>query len=561
MIDLKKSPFNLNDEDIAWVQDTKSKMTPDEKIGQLFVPIGYETNPSYLENALLRYHIGGVMYRHGSGKELQETFRYMQTHSKVPLLIGANLEFGGAGIASDGTYFGSQMSVAATGDSEQAYRLGKISCSEAKAVGCNWSFAPVVDIDLNYHNPITNTRTYGNNADFVLKCGLAYKRGADEEGVAVAIKHFPGDGVDEVDQHILCSVNSLTCEEWDKTYGKVYKGLIDAGVMTVMVGHIAQPAYEEQISGQKKNMLIPATQSPALLKGLLREKLGFNGVIVTDSTCMVGFGVVNPRRVSVPYAIESGCDLFLFNKDLGEDFAYMKAGYESGILSEKRLDEALTRILGMKAALGLNKTDRTKIVPGDTALEILNNKTHRAWAKECADKSVTLVKDTQNALPLSPKKTKKLLLEVLGENPSSGHIEKTYKELLERAGFSVSVYRREDFGNMDFSVETFKRKYDAVLYVGNMQNASNQVTNRYQWYTFFGNGNNCPWFTAEVPVVYISHGNPYALLDAPQIRTYINAYSNHDDAIKAAVEKLLGRSPFTGVSPVDPFCGKEYLKY
>ena len=178
MIDLKKSPFNLSDEDIAWVQKTKSAMTLDEKIGQLFVPIGYNTTPEYLENALLQYHIGGVMYRLGGAKELQETFRYMQTHSKIPLLIGANLEYGGAGIALEGTYFGSQMFVAATGDSEQAYRLGKISCSEGKAVGCNWSFAPVADIDLNYHNPITNTRTYGNNADFVLKCGLAYKRGA-----------------------------------------------------------------------------------------------------------------------------------------------------------------------------------------------------------------------------------------------------------------------------------------------------------------------------------------------------------------------------------------------
>ena len=561
MIDLKKSPFNLSDEDIAWVQKTKSAMTLDEKIGQLFVPIGYNTTPEYLENALLQYHIGGAMYRLGGAKELQETFRYMQTHSKIPLLIGANLEYGGAGIALEGTYFGSQMFVAATGDSEQAYRLGKISCSEGKAVGCNWSFAPVADIDLNYHNPITNTRTYGNNADFVLKCGLAYKRGADEEGVAVAVKHFPGDGVDEVDQHILCSVNSLSCEEWDKTYGKIYKGLIDGGAMTVMAGHIAQPAYEERISGEKKNMLIPATQSPSLLKGLLREKLGFNGVIVTDSTCMVGFGVVKPRCESVPYAIESGCDLFLFNKDLGEDFAYMKAGYESGLLSEKRLDEALTRILGMKASLGLNKKKKTEIVPDSSALEILADKTHKAWAKECADKAVTLVKDTQNALPLSPKKTKKLLLEVLGENPSSERVEKVYKELLEKAGFTVSVYRREDFGNMDFSVETFKSKYDAVLYVGNMQNASNRVTNRYQWYTFFGNGDNCPWFTAEVPVIYISHGNPYALLDAPQIKTYVNAYANHDDAIKAALEKILGRSSFRGVSPIDPFCGKEYLKY
>lgn len=109
-----------------------------------------------------------------------------------------------------------------------------------KAVGCNWAFAPVVDIDRNWRNPITNVRTYGDDPEFVLKCGLAYKRAADEENVAVSIKHFPGDGCDEVDQHILTSVNNLSCEEWDETYGKIYKGLIDDGALTVMVGHIAQ---------------------------------------------------------------------------------------------------------------------------------------------------------------------------------------------------------------------------------------------------------------------------------------------------------------------------------
>ena len=133
---------------------------------------------------------------------------------------------------------------------------------------------------------------------------------------------------------------------------------------------------------------------------------------------------------------------------------------------------------------------------------------------------------------------------------------------LEKEGFEVSVYEKEDFSSApDFSVGTFVSKYDLVLYVGNMENASNQVTNRYQWYTFWGNGDNCPWFTAEVPVVYISMANPYSLVDIPQIQTYINCYSNNDYVIDACVEKLMGRSEFKGKSPVDPFCGKEYLKY
>lgn len=392
MIDLKAKPFNLDIKAIAWVNETLRGMTIEEKIGQLFVPIGYASAPEYLDHQILKYHVGGIMYRTGEAAEMQACHRYLQAHSKIPLLIGANLESGGIGIANEGTAFGQQMQVAATGTSENAYRLGKVSCSEGKAVGCNWAFAPVVDIDMNWRNPITNVRTYGANAQMVLECSLAYMRAADEENVAVAIKHFPGDGVDEVDQHIALSVNSLSRSQWDARYGKVYQGLIDAGALSVMAGYIALPAYQKE--------LMPATLSPDLLQGLLRDKLGFNGVIVTDSTCMVGFACAMEREKAVPYAIESGCDMFLFNKDLDEDYGYMLEGYRKGILTDDRLNDALMRILGMKAALKLDGS-----VPDKAALQVLSCDTHTAWAKKCASDAVTLVKDTQALLPLDARKT------------------------------------------------------------------------------------------------------------------------------------------------------------
>ena len=342
MINLTKKPFFLAQEDIEWVENTKNSMTVEEKIGQLFVPIGYSGDSDYLDNVMLSHHIGGIMYRCGESKEMQQTHRYLQEHSRIPLLIGANLEDGGCGIATDGTQYGKQMQVAATADTKDAYRLGKVSCSEGAAVGCNWAFAPVVDIDRNWRNPITNVRTYGDDPDRVLECGLNYMKAAKEENVLVAIKHFPGDGCDEVDQHILTSVNSLSCEEWDATYGKIYGGLIEAGAQTVMGGHIAQPAYQKLYNPDFPDKLVPATLSPELLKGLLRKKLGFNGLIVTDSTCMVGFSCAMKREKAVPYAIEAGCDMFLFNKDLDEDYNYMLEGYKQGILSEQRLDEAIT---------------------------------------------------------------------------------------------------------------------------------------------------------------------------------------------------------------------------
>lgn len=561
MVDLKARPFCLKDDDVRWVEETISVMTLEEKIGQLFVPIGYSGDPGYLEGVMLRHHIGGIMYRCGEAKEMQTTHRYLQEHSKIPLLIGANLEYGGSGIATDGTYYATQMQVAATGDPENAYRLGRISCREGATVGCNWAFVPVVDIDRNWRNPITNVRTYGSDPDMVLSCGKEYLRAAQESGVLAAIKHFPGDGCDEVDQHILTSVNDLSVEEWDAAYGKIYAGLIEAGAPTVMVGHIAQPAYQKHFNPDHPQKLVPATLSLELLQGLLRGKLGFNGLIVTDSTCMVGFSCAMERARAVPYSIEAGCDMFLFNKDLNEDFQFMLEGYQNGILSETRLHDALLRILGTKASIGLHRKEKTSIVPSVDALEVLRCPEHLQWAEDCADKAVTLVKDTQSLLPLNPEKQKKVLLEILGDFESNERVLNTFQALLEKEGFQVERYVPEDFMTAKFDVHTFREKYDLVIYLGNVENASNKVTNRLNWFTFWGNGNNVPWFVEERPVLFVSLANPYHLIDVPMIKTYVNCYSNSDTVLTSLMEKLMGRSAFVGKSPVDPFCGKDYLAW
>lgn len=562
MVDLKVSPFYLQDEDIRWVEETKENMTLDEKIGQLFCPIGYSSEPDYLEHFMLAHHIGGILYRCGQAEEMQKTHRFLQEHSKVPLLIAANLEAGGNGIAENGTYFGKQMQIAATGNTENAYRLGKISCSEGKAVGCNWAFAPVVDIDYNWRNPITNVRTYGDDPVRVLNMAKEFKRGADEEGIGVSVKHFPGDGVDEVDQHILTSVNSMSMSEWDQTYGRIYKGMIEDGALSIMVGHIAMPEYQAFFSGKREKRLIPASLSSELLQKLLRGKLGFNGLICTDATPMVGFCSAMKRELAVPTAIASGCDMFLFNKDLSEDFEFMRAGYQNGIITEERLDDALSRILGMKAALGLHRKQKEgTLVPPAEALSVLQCEEHIRQAQQCADEAITLVKDTQGLLPVSPERHKRVLLEILGDFPSNEHIITYFKDKLAAEGFEVTLYEKENFETFRPDTRTFNASYDLVIYLGNVENASNKTTNRINWYTFWGNGNNVPWFVEEKPVMFISLANPYHLVDVPMIKTYINGYSNSDYVLDQIVEKIMGRSPFKGKNPVDPFCGKEYLTY
>lgn len=566
MIDLKGNPFYLSDKDIAWVENMKASMTLDEKLEQLFFPIGYCANEQYLQHEVLKHRPGGLMFRNGSKDEIYKAYSYLQNNSKIPMFLSANLEAGGDGLLVEGTTFGKQMQIAATQDLQEAYKLGLVSCKEASAVGCNYAFAPVVDIDLNYHNPITNVRTYGNNKDIIKQFGLEYMKAANECEMAVSIKHFPGDGVDEVDQHILTSVNSLSCEEWDRTYGDIYQTLIDEGALTVMAGHIAMPAYQKKFNSNHPNKLIPATLSKELLQNLLREQLNFNGMIITDATPMVGFLSAMDRQDSLAYSIEAGCDMILFNKSYEEDLQFMKDGYHRGILSSQRLDEAITRILATKAALKLHiKQKQGKLVPPYEGTKIIGCQQHYQWAKECADKAITLVKDTQHLLPITPQKYKRVLLEVVGNCPSESRVKEYFTKLMEANGFEIINYEPEQF---DFSkpihfesVTEFRNKYDLVIYIGNIENASNKTTNRINWYAPFGLGNNIPWFVEVVPTLFISLQNPYHLLDIPMIKTYINAYSNHNLNIETVVDKIRGKTPFKGQSPIDPFCGKEYLKY
>lgn len=561
-MDYRKRPFYLNDKEIKWVEDTFEEMSLEEKIGQLFCPIGYSTAPEYLQNELLNKNIGGLFFRDGVGEEMWSTFAYAQKHSRIPLLIPSNLEAGGDGAATDGTPYGKQLAVAAADDTKYAYRLGKIACSEGAALGINWAFAPVVDIDKNFRNPITNVRTYGSDKDRVIANAKEYIRAAKEENVAVSIKHFPGDGVDERDQHILTSVNTLSMEEWDESYGRVYQELIEADAMTVMVGHIALPSYQEYYNPQMKGRLMPATLSKELLQDLLRGKLGFNGLIITDATPMVGYTAAMERHKAVPYAVEAGCDMILFNKDFSEDYQFMLEGYQKGILSEQRLTEAVKRILAAKAALKLpEKASNGTLIPDRERLNILKCSEHVKWTKELADHAITLVKDTQCVLPLSSEKTKRVLLEILGDCPSNDRVQNTVTAALKERGFDVILYEKEDFSKGVDNVGMIKSKYDVVLYIGNVENASNKTTNRLNWYTFFGQGNNVPWFVKEVPTVFASVANPYHLFDVPMIQTYINCYSNNDYFLEALVGKICGESTFKGINPVDPFCGRKELEY
>ncbi len=567
-VDLTKKPFYLDEEAISWVQNTIESMTIEEKIGQLFINLGSSSEEGYIRNLVENYHIGGARFTETDSKKVFLQNQCYQKYSKVPLFIAVNGETGGNGICKEGTFVATEAECEATQDVNAAYGLGLVSGREAKALGCNWNFAPMADIVLNWRNTIVNTRSFGRDANTVTDMCRAYLKGSCESNVLSCVKHFPGDGVEERDQHLVVGINSLSCDEWDETFGKVYKTLIDEGLESIMVGHIALPSYSKKlVPGIADEDIKPATLAPELVQGLLREQLGFQGIVVTDASHMGGMNSALPRSMQVPGAIAAGCDMFLFFQDPAEDSQYMLEGYKQGVITEERLTEALNRILGMKAKLGLHK----KRMP-DTYDEEqrLGCEEHRKIAQDIADKAITLVKDTQNILPIAVAEKKIAKLYFYESAPvtyadGGDPAKKIVIEELEKAGFEVDVnqsyYEMEMEGMSKFNkfkvmnkpkVEEFKEKYDVVFVFVNMKGYAQENNVRVKYSA--AHSNELPWWVHEVPTVCISLNYTNHLFDLPMMKTFINAYAPTRECIRAAIEKVIGKSEFKGVYNENVWC-------
>lgn len=547
MINLRERPFYLSDEQVRWVEETRDGLTVEQKAGQLFCVMGGDYERENLRKMVSDGQIGGVLYRPDKTEIIQENYRILDEAAKVPLLKAANLEEGGSGGISDGTLFGWPMLVSAADDVDMVDKFSKVCTAEGQRVGINWSFSPVCDLDLNYLNPITNVRSFGSNQKRVEEFTRQYVRTMQTNGMAACAKHFPGDGVDYRDQHLHPTYNSLSAEDWYDFYGKIYQGLIEENLMSIMVGHIVQPNVAMKVNPELRfEDCLPASMSREMLTGVLREQFGFNGVITTDATIMGGYCMAKERKHALPASVMAGCDMVVFNTNFEEDYQYMLDGVRGGLLTEERLDEAVTRILAMKACVcdvpGVNTPKRLP----ETEIQAAK------WHRECAEKSVTLVKNLcSEALPVTKEKYDAVRLVILGKDEiSDGKISEMAKEQLEKRGFDVEIYNpyADDLhGCKDLS----KRRL--TLYLTNYEHASNQTTVRINWCK--KHALNTPRYLNEENCIFVSFANPYLLQDVPRIQTYINAYTATKTTVEAVIEKLMGESEFQGVSPVDAFCG------
>ena len=564
MVNLKEKPYYLNDEQIQWVEDTIASMTVEEKIGQLFVNMvanEEERKPENIKKVLDTYHPGAIRYHNAPKEELWDMADCLQKTSKVPLLIASNCEAGGNGGMQGGTALANGAAMAAMDSEEMVSKMAEISAREAAAVGCNWNFAPIVDLTYNWRNTIVQLRAFNDEPDDVIRYSKAFFKGMRTQNIATCMKHFPGDGTEENDQHLIMGINEYDCEKWDATFGKVYKALIDDGVMTIMAGHIALPAYSRKLRpGIKDEDILPATLAPELITDLLKGQLGFNGLVVTDASHMIGmFGATIPRCEQVPRAIAAGCDMYLFFNDREEDFGYMMEGYKNGIITEERLNDALHRILGVKAALNLHTLQKEqKLMQPKENLSVVGCEEHHKAAAEMADRYVTLVKDRLNYLPMTPEKYRKIKLVYIGSEAvviagtkfksNDENIIRDIVSQLEAAGFEVDAETESKKGKM----EEFKKKYDCVLLVLNVQGFAQFNTMRVKW----DEPAKQPWYMSELPTFVVSLSYTNNLIDVPMARCYINAYMDHHEAFEAVLHKMTGKSEFKGRYNENVFCGR-----
>ncbi len=556
-VDLRAVPYHLDDSQVAWVEDTLAGLTQEEKVGQVFVNLfhfGVDTFSGgnlTSEEILAKYHIGGARYHGGTAEQVQTLINSLQAASKVPLLVATNCESGGNGACTTGTYMATGAQCGASGGEEVPFRTGVVSGRESSAVGVNVNFAPIVDILFNWRNTIVNTRCHGDNADDVIRSTDAKARGLREAGdVAVAIKHWPGDGTEERDQHLVLGVNELTPAEWEESFGKVYRHHIGAGVEMIMAGHIALPEYSKVLDPSLTDAdIMPATLAPELLQDLLKTRLGFNGIVITDASHMLGMTSAMRRQDYVPRAIAAGCDMFLFFNDMDEDFNFMLEGTRNGVITPERLDDAVRRILGLKAKLNLHvkQAEGTLLKPA-SALEVVGCEEHLRWRDEAADASITLVKDTQNNLPLSPEKHRRVKLYYLdyagggGIYASDDSTLKNFIAELEGRGFEVTV--NDGDSRVKGSTLTYRDEVDAAIVVANIVGYASENNYRIRWKTPMST--DCPWYVHEVPTVMVSLNFTTHLHDATMVKTYINAYSDNPATIRQVVDKITGVSEFRG---------------
>ena len=545
---LAAKPFHLDTAGIAWVRAKLKQLTPDDKIRQLF-NLRLRGNDPVAYGPARDFRPGSITVTSGPDWPAQRAMiGEFNAAAPVPLLVSADLEGSRMSVAG-GAEYPNPLALAAIDDVALTTAISEAMAKEAHHVGINWSFTPVLDINEKFKSAIVATRGFGSDVATIETHAIAQLRAFQSHSVASAIKHWPGEGFDDRDQHLVTTVNPLSMEEWEANFGRLYRAGIEAGALSVMAGHIALPAFIRQGNPDAGvEAYRPASLSRDLLVTLLREKLGFNGLVVSDATGMAGLKSWSSRSHYLPELVAAGCDIILFADNAELDYSYVAAALTDGRLSWERVDDAVTRQLALKAALGLHRPA--------PALPAIDAAANSRLAEEAARRAPTLVKDRQALLPLDPEKHRRVLVFSTGiVFPFIPHpVPFALPEMLKAKGFEVTMAEKGSW------VDT--RKYDIIVYLFGEETLLTRGHIFLDWLRINGDFVSAMQrYWTDVPTLLISFGYPYYLYDAPRAPTYINAYSTTETMQRAVLEALLGNHEWNTNSPVDPFAGDEQARY
>ena len=552
---LAAAPFNLDREALAWVRATFDRLSFEDKVAQLFILPWPGPSRDSLDG-ITRLRPGGVT-RFFFGGDTAETelagFAALREASVVPPFITADLE-GSRMSLPFGTEVLNPLGLAAIDDPDATRTVARIIAEEAHAIGVNWSFTPVVDINAAFRSAIVATRGYGSDVSVIARHALIQIAEFQKRGIAATVKHWPGEGYDDRDQHLVTTINPLSVEEWEATFGRLYRSAIEAGVMAVMSGHIAFPAFARSLDPDAGlDAFRPASVSTPLNVTLLRERLGFNGLIVSDASSMAGLGAWGPSDETVPALIANGCDVVLFPPNPERHMAIVRRAAEDGSIPKARFEEALMRVLGLKAAIGLHTPDGRSEAERLAAIATREN---RAAADAVTRRAPTLVKDTQALLPLDPSKHRRILLfssDIV--HPLAGTVPFALPDMLRAQGFEVTPFTP--------GTAVTRADFDLVLYLFGDETLLTRSHIFIDWMKLAGGDLGAAMHRTwhEIPTLMISFGYPYLLYDAPRVPTYINAYATMESMQKAVFDALLGNVAWNRTNPVDPFCGLEDARH
>jgi beta-N-acetylhexosaminidase len=545
---LSKAPFALAAAEIDWVRQIFSELSQQEKICQLInlqIMPGDEAGLQAFE----RHPLGAVSMIHFSDPvACQATIARLKSVSRIAPLISADLE-GGVTSGRLTSIFPNQLGCAAANCLSTYGQALEALSSELKALGIHWTFSPVLDVNHSFQSAIVGTRSYGSEPALISEMAQINIDVFQRNGIATTAKHWPGEGYDDRDQHLVTTINPLTMSDWQDVFGRLYSRAIDSGVLSIMSAHIALPAYAQGQGEVGVELYRPASISKHLNQRLLRRDLGFNGLIVSDATLMGGLESWGPRHQWLPEVIENGCDMMLFSESLTEDINTLQDALEKGLLSHKRLDEAVIRVLGLKAKLGLHRQSATDTVDHSN----IDLQQHKEVMSRLSDLSITCVKDTRAILPLNLERYRRIWM-FKEENVHPLGADADFRigidEALRAEGFEVhvfdpAVHKLDDCANADLIVyaiaqESLLTKSRLFLDWAKLHGGTFAGMRRLWW---------------DKPTMLISFGHPYYLYDAPRMPCLINAYTATPQVQSALIEKLMGRSAFTGKSPVDAMCG------